>query len=190
MRAAAPIEQMIDWLGECDQGDDTAYVTLWRALVRSIGVSVLICYERDGDQGLMFGGPCDAQMRHRNRWMHFLLADLDQVDTRRELLMRQLRLSGPSCDKRQRNPRATTQAMREFLAAGGRLLISPQGQLEEGGTCIMRDVSTVDAVQREEALSGYFQMRRRFRSDAQIKRAVRMLGTRTDNGWLVLEAGE
>lgn len=187
MRAVAPIEQMLDWLRECDPVDDVAYLMLWQALVRSIGMSVLICYERDGEEGLMVGGPCDAQARHRNRWMHFLLADLELVETRRELLMKQLRRSGPSCDRRLRDPGATTQAVRTFLAAGGRLLIDPEGHLEEAGDFPMRgEVGR----QSQSALTNYFAVRRRFRSDPQIKRAVRMLGTRTDNGWIVLERKE
>lgn len=186
MRAAMPVDQMLRQLSERDD-DDVGYLELWRLFVTSIGCSVSITFERDGDVGLSYGAPCDSQTRHRSRWMHFLFEDLDRVETRRICLMRQLNRNGPRCDKRRTDPRATTIAMRAFIRAGGRILITPDGQIEDKSP-VMRDVRDVTAEQRDRALHEYFDVRTRLRSDAQIKRAARLLGTATENGWLVLEA--
>jgi len=187
MAVAVPIEQMIEWLRQLDE-DDVGYLALWRNLVASIGCSVLVCHERDGEVGLMHGSPCDTQIRHRSRWMYFLIKDLDRIETRRDLLMRQLVQAGPRCDKRPRNTRAVTSAIRDFIVAGGRLLLTPKGHLED--SVVFRDFSDVRADQHNRAFAAYDEVRRRFQSDHQIKRAVRMLGTPTENGWIVLERKE
>lgn len=189
MQAAAPIGQMLDWLRQLDD-DDVGYVALWRNLVSSIGCSILVSYERDGEQGLMVGTPCDAQTRHRSRWMYFLLEDLDRIESRRDLLTSQIIRAGYKCDKRQRNPRQTTRALRDFVRTGGRILITPEGHLEEGAgvPAAMLTGTEAEAAECARASRAYFDVRARFNADRQIKRAVRMLGTPTPNGWIVLEA--
>lgn len=188
MHAAAPIEQMLAWLREFDD-DDVGYLERWRELIASIGCSVLVCHERDGEVHLMQGSPTDAQYRHRSRWMCFLIRDLDRIETRRALLMRQLVQEGPRCDMRRVDPRATTKAIRDFLDTEGRILLTPEGYLDVGGGIPRRLIhgTPEEAAECMRAGRAYFDVRKRLRSDAQIKRAVRMLGRRTNNGWIVLE---
>ena len=101
-----------------------------------------------------------------------------------------LKREGRFTDNRPANPRKTTAAIRDFLKNEGRILIDPQGHLTEGGG-IPRpfvDGGREEMAACRQAFGAYFDTRRRWRSDRQIKRAVRMLGERTDNGWIVLEA--
>lgn len=188
MHEAAPIEQMLGWLREFDD-DDVGYLERWRELIASIGCSVLVCHERDGEVHLMQGSPSDAQDRHRSRWMCFLIRDLDRIETRRPLLMRQLVREGPRCDMRCVDPRATTKAVRDFLNTGGRILLTPEGHLDVGGGIprLFTHGTPEEAAECVRAGQAYSNVRKRLRSDVQIKRAVRMLGKRTDNGWIVLE---
>lgn len=189
MQAVVPIEQMLEWLRALND-DDVGYVTLWRNLVTSTGCSVLVSYERDGEQGLRVVIPCDAQIRHRSRWMHFLLEDLDRVESRRDVLTKQLLRERLKWDERPTDPAAVTLAIRDFLRTGGRILLTPDGQLEIGGEVPQAMLSgapaELDACRR--ATRAYLDVRTRLNSDRQIKRAVRMLGSRTANGWIVLEA--
>lgn len=188
MNEAAPIEQMPGWLREHDD-DDVRYLTQWRYLIASIGCSVLVSHERDGEIHLMHGSPCDAQTRHRTRLMCFLIRDLDRVETRRDLLMRQLVQKGPRCDARRIDPRATTAAVRNFIKTGGRILLTPDGYLDEGDGVPQQFLNGTAEEGAEYMRAGraYLDVRKRLRSEAQITRAVRMLGKRTENGWIILE---
>jgi hypothetical protein len=170
--------------------DDDQYVTAWRYMMQLAGLQVLGMYDRDGAFTLNVGGPCDAQMRHRNRYSHFLLEDLDRVESRRAALVALVQREGFYGDARPRNPRATTAAVRGFLANAGRIMIDPNGRLHEGAEVPKALIGDDDNAHSRcvEANRAYFACRRRYRADRQIKRAVRMLGHRTDNGWIVLEA--
>lgn len=189
LRNAMPIDQMIDCLKVLDD-DDVDYVALWLRFARSIG-DVFVMIERDGEHSLMMGGACDAQIRHRSRWQHFLTEDLDRLEARRELLITTLIDQGRYSDQRPADPRGTTKAVRDFLRTGGRILIDPQGKLTEGGGVPRAYLDGDDAERAEviRASRAYFGIRRRMRADLQIIRAVRMLGTPTENGWIVLEGG-
>ncbi|MCG7348946.1 hypothetical protein [Sphingomonas sp. ACRSK] len=184
MRDATPIEEMLNALHQFDD-DDVGYVSLYRFLLASIGCPVSLCYERNGEQSIKLWMPMDTQTRHRTRWTHFLLMDLERGDGRRDELLRQLREHGPKMDRRPTNARKTTWVVRDFIRAGGRILLNPRGVLEDH--CVMRDLADT-AQQRDEALSRYLDLRRRYNTDRQIKRAVCMLGVQTANGWRVLEA--
>lgn len=188
MREALPIETMLGMLVPVVD-DEVSYIALWRELVSSVGCSVLAHLDRDGAVGLMVGGPCDAQTRHRSRWVHFLLEHLDGIEGRREALMRQLDRARHVVDERPRRPREATQAIRGFLKVGGRLMIQPDGQLEEGGDMSPYFGGTDEEAEAFRAANhGYFSMRHRLNADAHIRRVVRALGRHTDNGWIVLEA--
>lgn len=190
MRRAVPIEQMIEWLQALDE-DAVSYLALWRNLLSSIGNSVSLSIDRDGERHLMVGGPVDEQIRHRSRWQHFLFKHMDaDGGERRELLLRTLEDEGHYSDNRPADPRATTRALRAFLGSRGRILIDPQGKLTEsnGVPAEFIEGSAGSWAQFLDANHQYFTARRRWRSDRQIKRAVSMLGKRTENGWLVLEA--
>lgn len=184
MRDATPIEEMLDALHRLDD-DDVGYVSLYRFLLTSIGCPVSLCYERNGEQSIKLWMPMDTQTRHRTRWAHFLLVDLERGEGRRDELLRQLREAGPKIDMRPTDRRKTTAVLRDFIRAGGRVLLNPRGMLEDH--CVMRTLADT-AQQRDDALRRYLDLRRRYNTDRQIKRAVRLLGAQTENGWRVLEA--
>ena len=80
-------------------------------------------------------------------------------------------------DERPVDAGATTRAMRDFIRTGGRILITPEGHVTEGGG-VPRALTHGTPEERAEVT----------RAGRQIKRAARLFGRRTENGWLVLEA--
>lgn len=189
LRTVSPVETMLADLQAWDD-DDVGYIELWQEYVTAIGAWLTLRIDREGECHLAVGCPCDAQTRHRSRWLHFLTEDLKQVDGRREVLLHHLRRAGHVLDERRRNPRATTIAVRDYLRTGGRILLTPERDLEEGAEIPrpLVDGPGSEATECLRAHRAYFDMRKRFRSDEQIRRIIRALGRRTTNGWIVLEA--
>jgi hypothetical protein len=189
MQQATPIADMLADLHHFGD-DEVGYVERWRQHIASIGVSVTVSIERNGTRCLMIGSPCDGHTRHRSRWTHFLFKDFDVDERRRRHLIRKLVREGMFIDHRRANPRATTEAVRDYVRTGGRIMIDPHGDLQEGGSLprAFFEGTNEDAAAIIRASKAYSKVRRRYRSERQIKRAVRMLGSLTDNGWLVLEA--
>jgi hypothetical protein len=189
MQCVLPIDQMLEWLHQLDD-DVVSYVKLWRRMLAVVGNNVSLNYDHQGERRLSVGGPIDAQVRHRSRWQHFLVQNLYEDPERIEHLKDVLHDEGNYSDNRPADPRGTTAAIRGFLRTEGRILITPDGKLTEGGGLPRMFADGTDA-QADEVLKAariYFDARRRWRSEAHIKRAVRMLGSRTDNGWIVLQA--
>lgn len=85
---------------------------------------------------------------------------------------------------------ATMRAVRAFLKAGGRILVTPKGELTEGGGMPRSYThgSSVDTVEWLHAGRAYLAARAMEGGASRILRAVRLLGWRTENGWLGLEA--
>lgn len=132
---------------------------------------------------------CDAQMRHRSRWAHFLFEDMDRDPARREFLTNFLVQNGRYADNRPADVRRTTIAVRNFLKAGMRIMVDPNGELSEGGDVLKQAGESSDEqnAQRLQWIRVYFDTRRRWKTSAHIKRAVNMLGRPTADGWMVLE---
>lgn len=188
MRKVLPIEMMLGVLHQT--ANAASYLTLWLAMVKSGGGWVSVTITKDGEEELGIGTPCDAQIRHRSRWLHFLTEDLNEDPERRELLIAQLIAAGRYADNRPADPGLTMRAVRDFLKVGGRILIEPDGRVSEGGS-LPRTFSHGTAEAAEECIrasKAYYAVRRRWRSDRHIGRAVRMLGRETGSGWWVLEA--
>lgn len=84
----------------------------------------------------------------------------------------------------------TSTAIRDFIRAGGRILMTPSGELTEGAGVPWPFISGSDEQVSECLRAGraYFSHRKRPGVDRRISRAVRILGRRTANGWTVLEA--
>lgn len=191
MRAAMSVQQMLaDLSAFTDDQDDVGYVTRWREHFKSIGGSALVHYAKNGEVGLTIEMPVDPQVRHRNRWAHFLLEDLRAGEHRRDVLITLLLSARLFYDERPTDPAATTRAMRGFLRTGGRILLTPDGHVVEGIGAPRAFTHGTDGEAHEVVQAGraYHDVRYRFRADQQIKRAVRLLGHRTANGWIVLEA--
>jgi hypothetical protein len=188
MAQAMPIEMMLGLLRQL-KANVPAYLALWLRLVKSVGGYVSLTVTREGDENIGIVRPCDAQIRHRSRWLHYLEDDLFSDPDRHELLVTLLMEKGHFADNRPAKPRAVTAAVRDYLLTDGRILIDPAGNLTEGGEIPKSYAFGTDAEAAEcaRATRAYHAIRKRWRSDAQIKRAVRMLGRRTDNGWLVLQ---
>lgn len=176
LHQATPLPIMLAELAHL-YDDDVGYLDQLLEFVAEAGCNLLAHYCRDGELVLTAGGPCDAQTRHRNRWMHYLIADLRKAEGREELLLRRLVEANRCWDERPANPRETTRVVRDWLKSGGRLLINPQGKLEEGGGIPSAFIQGTpdEAAECERAGRTYFALRHRYRADRQIKRAVRML---------------
>jgi hypothetical protein len=191
LQLATPIVEILTDLTRFrDDQDVVGYVDRFREHLSALGIDASIMIARDGTERLMVGGRCDAQIRHRSRWQHFLFEDLDRDEECRTYLKQCLLREGRFADNRLPNPRLTTTAIRDFIRTEGRILIDPSGHLTEGAG-VPRMYLNGTAEQAAECVRAsrvYFETRRRWRSDRQIKRAVRMLGKRTANGWMVLEA--
>jgi len=188
MRAVAPIGEMLADLRQFTD-DEVGYVELWREFIASVGGWASMNYDHDGTRHLGIGRPCDAQTRHRSRWIHFLTLDLHDDPSHYEHLASVLEREGHYADNRPPNPRQTTVAIRDFVRTGGRILLEPDGNITEGAWDPRHFLQGEE--EAEECLRAgrsYYEVRRRWRSERQIKRAVRMLGHRTSNGWWVLEA--
>jgi hypothetical protein len=188
MRQVLPLEVMLAALHETS--DAAAYLALWHTFVKSVGGWVGLTITRDGEEVLGIGRPCDGQIRHRSRWLHFLSEDMNSDPERRDLLISSLIAAGRYADNRPVDAKTTTRAIRDFLRSKGRILIDPDGNLTEGAGAPrpFTHGSDADASECARASRFYFAIRRRRHSERQIKRAVRMLGLRTGAGWLVLEA--
>jgi hypothetical protein len=187
MRNVTPVSVMLAELAHV-RDDAVAYIDLLVAFTTEIGCMLTADYDRDGSLGLRAGYPCDAQARHRNRWMHFLIRDLDSIEGRREELQDVLVAAGRYIDQRPVDPGTVTRALRDALRAGFRVMLRPDGQIETGGdNRILVDGHRADVVERKRALRAYSAASRRPRAHKHIVRAIRLLGRRTDNGWLVLE---
>jgi hypothetical protein len=187
LRKALPITVMLDNLAKLAD-DVVGYLELSRRYAASAGCEVSLTYERNGDRCLRYTLPCDGQARHRNRYMHFLSEDLHADDERYETLASVLHDEGRYSDIRPADPRGTTAAIRAFLRVRGRIMISPSGRLMEGGElpALMLSGTDEQVAECKQATRAYYEARRRWSSEPQIIRAVRMLGQRTDNGWIVL----
>ena len=187
-----PVENMLLTLTAFEQDEDeVGYIDLWLLHIASVGCRMSAIYERSGEVSISSWSPCDPQMRHRSRYVHFLVQDLDRVEGRRELLTKMLIEAGQVVDQRPKpSIRDTVTAVRSFLAADGRILITPEGRLDEGAGVPEPYVGgTADeAAECMRSHRAYHHLRKYFRADTQIKRIARSLGRRTDHGWTVLEA--
>ena len=187
-----PVEVMLLTLTAFEQDEDeVGYIGLWLLHIASIGCRMSAVYERSGEISISSRSPCDPQMRHRSRYIHFLVQDLDRVEGRRELLTKMLIEAGQVVDQR---PKATIRdtfvAVRSFLIADGRILITPEGRLEEGAGVPepYHRGTAEEAAKCMESHRAYHHLRKHFRVDRTIKRIASALGRRTDHGWIVLEA--
>lgn len=134
MRHALSIDEMLaDLRPFTEDQDEVGYVERWREHLRAIGGSILLHYARDGERDLTLGLPCDPQVRHRSRWAFYLFNDLDEQDGRRDVLMHVLQRKRLFWDERRTDAAATTSAVRDFIRTGGRILITPEGELTESG---------------------------------------------------------
>lgn len=80
--------------------------------------------------------------------------------------------------------------IRSFIRAGGRILVTPAGELSEGGGVPwpLIDGSDEEAAECLRAGRAYFNVRDLPAASQQISRTVHSLGRRTDHGWIILEA--
>lgn len=83
----------------------------------------------------------------------------------------------------------TMTALRDFLAAGFRVFITPQGEIDESGSMPKEwfDGERPRQIEIERASRAFTALRRRPRADEYIARAIRMLGDRREaSGFVVL----
>lgn len=188
MSGAAPIADMLAHLATFAT-DELGYALLWIELTASIGCDLQVHVDRDGARHLRVGVRDDAQIRHRWRWVHFLIRDLDGAPERRAVLLFLLTKQGAVADERPTKPRETTQAVRGFISGGGRIMLTPDGQIVCGAdNALLLAPGVPGREHRTSAFREFAEVRRRYRADGQIARVVKTLGRATTNGWRVLEA--
>ncbi|MGN6377150.1 MAG: hypothetical protein ACTHMG_16565, partial [Sphingomonas sp.] len=145
---------------------------------------------KTGERSILVGQPCDSQEEERRRRVDALTKHMLALDGMRAQLQRFLEQRGHYTDDRPSDPAESTAALRDFIMAGYRVFLRPDGRL---GTSTDVPLEWLDAEQaRAEQIEGaarrFARVRRRWRNQAQIKRAVSMLGTASSNGFIVLEA--
>ena len=182
---AAPLEQHLSWL-DAQAHDPEAYAQLFLAAFEIVGHAYVIV-EEEGEH-IQFGVRADEHDKERAVWMNALSEHLDATG-HRHALRRLLFVRGKVCDARPRKPAGVTRAIRDYVATSGRILVTPEGELREGDSFprgrLASDQAFADA---GRATRAYHLARRWPGADRQIIRAARLVGHRTDNGWLVLEA--
>ena len=100
---------------------------------------------------------------------------------------------GHCTDNRPRDMRETTAALRDFVVAGFRVFIWPDGRIGTSGGMPKEWVHAgrERANEIEQAARRFGRVRRRWRNGLQIKRAIRMLGkAHHGSGCIVLEREE
>ncbi|MDR6789553.1 hypothetical protein J2Y58_002926 [Sphingomonas sp. BE138] len=192
LRDALPVADMLEWLAAAAAADLSSYVRVWRYFAHSAGGNVGFLLEQGKAPQLVIGCPVDAQRRHRLLWLHHLTEDLFARDGGREALEDAIRHSPYAHVERPRDPGTMTKVMRAFLRAGGRILVDPEGEIEEGfGNEATRrfsaDTDPADWNELSTAGRAYFRARSVLDCDDHIIRAVTMLGRRYSNGWYALE---
>lgn len=85
---------------------------------------------------------------------------------------------------------STAMAIRDFIRSGGRILVTPGGELTEGGGVPWPfiDGSDEDVAECLRAGRAYLSACDLLGAERRISRTVRKVGRRTDHGWFVLEA--
>lgn len=186
MRAVPPVEQHVDWL-DAVANDPAAYAALFIGVVRSIGdISVMVA--RDGTQSVVFGRAFDDQEQQRTAHLAVLGEHMLKSGHRSALISRIWDV-GTVLDQRPHLPGLTTECIRDFLTTGGRLLITPDGRVEEGGEFPRALINGTDAEIAEcrRASRNYYINSNRGGARAQILRTIQMCGRQTSNGWFVME---
>lgn len=186
LRDLPPLEQQIDWLNAIAH-DGCGYAALWISIVQSIGdVSLLIT--RNGEREMVLGRACDSQERERASRLEKLSDHLDQ-SSHLAALIDALWEKGRVSDNRPHLPGLTTECIRDFLSTGARVLVDPEGRLLEGGEVPRAFINGTphDVAEWDRAARNYYVNLPRKGARTQIARAARLLGRRTNNGWIVLE---
>ena len=93
-----PVEMVLADLAGIEPCSD--YVSRFRQWADQTGIYLATMIDRDGQEYLMPGIPCDSQMRHRGRYLHYLFTDLDRRPDARDELGRQLIDEGHCADNR------------------------------------------------------------------------------------------
>jgi hypothetical protein len=174
------------------QIDPAAYPAEWDEEIRDVAGFASVNYPKVGARYLGVGQPCDKQMQERRRRVDALCEHMRAVDGRYECVCDYLERLGNCTDNRPRDMRETTTALREFVSAGFRVFLRPDGRLDESRG-LPREWLEASAERAEQILSAarrYAKAKRRHRNQPQIGRAVRMLGKLGSNGFIVLQREE
>lgn len=192
LRTGRTLEDALKELDGIATIDPASYPAEWVAEVRDIGCSVSANYPKDGPRHLYTGFPCDGQMDERKERMEALNDHMHAIDGMYERVADFMERRGHYTDNRAKDTRETTAALRDFLAAGFRVFLHPDGRVGTSGGMPREWVKAppARAAEIEQAARRFDRARRRHRNEPQIKRAIRMLGTVESNGFIVLTREE
>lgn len=168
------------------------YLDAWEGFAAAYGVNAGLMWQ-DVFPMLIVGQASDPQHEERTRRAELLWQNLVDAGFRFHLLKRLIVRNGGTGTNPRKDPwevfRASTTAMRRFLATDGRILIDPQGNLTEGGG-MPRNWGKGDTFDTEilEAGRQYFAAIACPVPADHIKDFTAKFGTRHDNGWIELTA--
>jgi hypothetical protein len=183
---ATPIDDVMRELGRLRGSYSPAFI---HACADS-GIDVSVIRTRDGEDHLMIGFPIDSQENLRRPRYDALVAQLGKTTWRRQSVIDLANMLGRFADNQPY--RTIEEAAGAYIAAGGRIMVGPDGQCDE--------ILHWSEAMLAEGYEGYPIRRMLQRYDATLRKAgarkamaafVRAHG-RDDgpSGWIVLEAAE
>ena len=140
-QVGAPLEQRLMWL-DAQAHDPEAYAMLFLGAMETVG-SAAIIVEESGEY-IEFGVIADEHDKERARWLHALSEHLEAAGHRHALL-RLLFAREKVGDARPRTPAGVTRSIRDYLATGGNILVTPEGVLSEKVTIRLQNLRTDEA---------------------------------------------
>jgi hypothetical protein len=174
----------LDWIAANAPG---SYAHEWVEECVDCGVDVRAHIE---DVGTRLNVGCALDGLERNVWCQALVKHFKRNERHRQAITDHLVQSGRYFDLREVSTRDLFDAMRDFLRHGGRVMINPKGQVKSKfdlGKLYPRDGGSDPAPELVEAVLRFTRLERRWDGRGRLKRAVRVLGEATPNGWVVLE---
>jgi hypothetical protein len=192
LRSGRTLEDALAHLNGIAALDPDSYPREWHEEIMDVGGSASANYPKDGPRHLYVGQPCDAQEDERRRRVDALVDHMHSLEGMYERIGDFLERRGHYTDDRPRDAHNTTIALRNFVNAGFRVFVHPDGQLGTSGGMPAEWVNAgaERAHEIEQAAIRFSRTRRRWRNEAQIRRAIRMLGFRADNGFVILQRKE
>jgi hypothetical protein len=189
LRSGRTLDDALAHLGAIAATDPKSYPEEWFEEIRDVGAYTSANYPKEGARHLYVGQTCDEQMDERRRRSDALTKHMHAIEGMYDRVGDFLERHGHCTDNRPRDMRETTAAVRDFVMAGFRVFLHPDGKLGSSGSLPNEwfRAGPERAAEIEDAARRYGRASRRFHNISQIKRAIRLLGTVESNGFTVLQ---
>lgn len=133
LRTGRTLEHALTHLSGVAEIGPTSYPEEWCEEIRDVGGTASANFPKDGERHLFVGQICDAQERERQRRVEALCKHMLTIEGMRDRVADFLERRGHYTDDRPRDMRETTAALRDFIDAGYRVFIHPDGRLDTSG---------------------------------------------------------